>query len=383
MNEAARRWRLILGPDANNLRSGQQGSPLAKSDLSDTDIARDEALDFLYRREYETRQHATAQDNLERQASTQRESLTAASWLKQVRRIFPKTVVNELQKQAIDRYQLTQLLSDPEVLSKATPNIDLVETLLTFKNHLSPELTVQVKQIINHVANQIAELFSQKIQSHFAPKRLRSQHGGRAQLNNLDWATSIRRNLKNYQPEYDSLILQQLAFYKRSEQQVPWYLYILVDQSGSMARSIIQSAVMASIFCQVHSLRTQLYFFDTEVVDMSEVASNPVDTLLACQLGGGTDIANAVEFAAARITQPQRSSVIIVSDFEEYGSITNLKYQISKLIEEQVTVIGITALDNECVPYFDENIVDMLTSLGMPIGAMTPAQLASWLAENI
>ena len=150
-----------------------------------------------------------------------------------------------------------------------------------------------------------------------------------------------------------------------------------------MARSIIQSAVMASIFCQVHSLRTQLYFFDTEVVDMSEVASNPVDTLLACQLGGGTDIANAVEFAAARITQPQRSSVIIVSDFEEYGSITNLKYQISKLIEEQVTVIGITALDNECVPYFDENIVDMLTSLGMPIGAMTPDQLASWLAENI
>ncbi len=368
--EARRRWRLILGKDSESNHEQSQSQRLGEQDM-----ARDQVLEYLFQREYQRRGG--------RQGGQDKGHLTPATWLGKVRKVFPQTTSEYLQKQAIDRYQMTQLLSDPEVLRQSTPNIELVQTLLTFRNHLPKSVMVEVRRIIRIVCEALEQKLAQKVLALFSSRRIRHKHGGHQQLSNLDWLTSIRRNLKNYNHDYDSVILQQLYFYQRQNKQVPWDLFILVDQSGSMFSSIIHSAVLAAIFCRVSSLNTHLILFDTEVVDLTGQVGDPVENLLAVQLGGGTDIGYAVNYAASKITQPKRSLFLLISDFYE-GADPNCLYQaIRKLKESEVNLLGLAALDETDTPCFDEEIARTLVQLGMPVGAMTPNKLAEWVVQNI
>ncbi|PWK51779.1 VWA domain-containing protein [Pleionea mediterranea] len=366
--EVRRRWRLILGKESSSLQDGNQSQKLGSKDSM-----RDESLEYLYQREYKNRG--------DRSGGMEKGELAPATWLSRVRKVFPKTTTDYLQKQAIERYQLTQLLTDPEVLRKEKPNIDLVQTLLTFKNHLPEKTMVEVRRIIRTVCEELEQQLSQKVMTMFSSRRIRHKHGGHKQLNNMDWNASIRRSLKNYNQEYDSLILQQLYFYQRQNKQVPWDLYILVDQSGSMLSSIIHSAVLAAIFCGVGSLNTHLILFDTEVVDLTDQVGDPIENLLAVQLGGGTDIGYAVNYAASKVTNPKRSMFVVNSDFYE-GGVTEVLYrEIKNLKESEVHLLGLAALNNTDTPCYDEEIARVLVSLGMPVGAMTPDKLAQWVSD--
>jgi hypothetical protein len=381
--EKNRRWRLILGKHSET-SANKDSSQENVDTLTLIDQQRDTALDYLYQREYENRRKKSHNsEGNSRYGGQDITRLTPAIWLSKVRRIFPKSTIDILQKQAIERYHLTSLLSDAQTLQQATPTIALVQTLLTFKDHLSSDVKSEVRRIIATVCYELEQRLSQKVLSPFSSRRLRHLHGGKNQLSNLDWSTSIRRNLGNYVVEEETIILENLYFYKQQQNRVPWNLYIVIDQSGSMCESIIHSAVLAAIFCKLRSLNTHLILFDTSIVDLSNEIGDPVETLLAVQLGGGTDIGAAMHYTANKISQPQRSIVILISDFYEGGDPNFLYTQVKNIKDSGVRMLGLAALDQQCDAAYDEETARELIKLGMPVAAMTPEHLAHWVADNI
>ena len=378
-SEIRRRWRLVLGSQADGShRSGTEGNA-----LSPNDAQRDEALEYLYGREGPASNEPHAGDDSARTAGLDPSRILPTLWLKRVRRIFPHSTVETLQRHAIDRYHMTSLLTDPEVLRQRTPDVDLVQTLLQYRNHLNDRVMAEVQKIIRTVCEDLERRLAKRVSSYFSSVRRRYQHGGRRLLANLDWHRTVTRNLKHYQPDVDELVLERLYFYRRSQNQVPWDIYLVIDQSGSMADSVIHSAVLGSIFCRLKTLRTRLLTFDTSVVDLTSIAGDPVETLLAVQLGGGTDIAQAMAYTEQQITQPDRSIVVLVSDFDEGGSRDALMTCVERLRDSGVRLLGLTALSDGSEPYFNEAVARDLSNLGMTIGAMTPDQLAQWIAMQM
>jgi Mg-chelatase subunit ChlD len=373
--QARRRWRLVLGTDSQR----QLGEPTA------TDLQREQALDYLYRREYRQRGwHAAPQDEAlsrDRSGSQAPTSPTPAHWLAGVRQVFPHSVVNRLQRQAIERYQLTSLLTDPQVLRQATPNIELVETLLSFRNHLPDEVMEEVRRIIRKVCSELEAVLAQRVRSRLGGRGPRHLHGGRPSLSNLDWSATLRYNLKNYDLEQQLPVLERLFFTRNRQQREVWDLFLLVDQSGSMTDAIIHCAVLAGIFCSVRTLRTHLILFDTEVVDLTGELDDPVETLLAVQLGGGTDISKALSYATECLVQPGRSMVVLISDFEECGDPEPMFAQVEQMRDAGATLLGLAALDDTVTPAYNESNARRLSASGMDIGIMTPEHLAEWIAN--
>lgn len=360
--------------------------------MSDVDQRRDRSLTYLYERnQSKESQHwddefdeaMLDEYEQENQSGLDDSRLTALDWLAETRSIFPQSTAEYLQREAIERYGLTQLLSDRDVLKAAEPNMQLVQTLLSFRNHLPPEIMHEVRAIIRKVCDDLEQALAQKVMSQFSSRRVRFKHGGTKQLSNIDWLTTIKRNLKHYDVDSRQLLLERLFLYQRESNKMPWHLYVVVDQSGSMLESVIHSAVIAAIFCKVRALRTNLVLFDTQIVDLSEATDDPVETLLSVQLGGGTLIANALTYVRSKISQPNRSIVVLVSDFCEGGPIENLLDVVRELRDDQVSMLGLAALDGSSEAHYDHYVAEKLVELSMPIATMTPDHLARWVAEKV
>lgn len=198
---------------------------------------------------------------------------------------------------------------------------------------------------------------------------------------NFDYKKTIRHNLKNYNPDSGQLIIERTFFNSRVQKHLEWEVILCVDQSGSMSDSIMYASVCASILASLPSVATHLVVFDTQVVDLSHMAHDPVEVLLTIQLGGGTLIGQAIDYCAKKITNPRRSILIVISDFEEGGSLAHLYKSISKLNEQGTKLLGLAALDNNANPCYDPYVANELSSRGMNIGAMTPEHLATWLGD--
>lgn len=146
-------------------------------------------------------------------------------------------------------------------------------------------------------------------------------------------------------PRFNSRIKRQ------SEQ---WQLVLLVDQSGSMVDSVIHSAVMAACLWQLPGIRTHLVAFDTSVVDLTADVADPVELLMKVQLGGGTNIASAVEYGRQLIEQPAKSVIILVSDFTK-GFIIITDASGEKCVQSCIKVLGLAALDSTTTPCYDHD----------------------------
>ena len=300
-----------------------------------------------------------------------------------MRELFPHSTAETLQKQALERYGLDELLTDPAVLEQATPSLDLVRTLLSCRSLLPPAAMSTVRRIIRQVVRELEQKLAQKVRNSIMGVRLRGQHGGRPSLANLDWPTTLRRNLKHFNQEHDTLVLERLFFLQRQQRKLRWDIIVLVDQSGSMLDSVIHSAVLAAIFTSLQTLRTRLVLFDTSVVDVSEQIGDPVEVLLGVQLGGGTDIALAMQYAAGRVVNPRRTLLVLISDFYEGGDSSALLKTTLRLHESGVKLLGLAALDERAEPDYDHKMAQQLANRGMEIGAMTPDQLAEWVGRTI
>jgi Mg-chelatase subunit ChlD len=201
---------------------------------------------------------------------------------------------------------------------------------------------------------------------------------------NFDFRRSVHGNLGRWDPLRRKLFIQNPVFTSRVRRHAErWDLILLVDQSASMVDSVIHAAVMAACLWQLPGMRTRLAVFDTEVVDLTADVSDPVALLMKVQLGGGTDIARAVGYAQSQVANPRQTIVVLVSDFFECRSPGLLLQRVRALVQSGVTVLGLAVLDTQANPAYDRELAQRLVNAGAHIGAMTPGELALWLAQKV
>lgn len=363
---ALNRWRLILGKNADQ-----------QIELDGTRLGRmDDALEFLYGRE-------AGEDVKERdpQGGQGASQLTVAKWLSEVRQLFPRETAEVLQRHALDRYQLTELLADREVLEKMEPNQALLETVLGLKHMMKGPVLDAARQIVRRVVAQLTEKMKSEVQRSALGKLDRTSRSQVRSLRNLDIQRTIRKNLAHYDTETHRLMLEQVYFNGRVKRYNPWRVILAVDESGSMLPSIIHSAVMAGIFASLPMLDTRLVIFDTQVVDLSGYVDDPVETLMSIQLGGGTDIAGALRYCESLIAAPHRTMVVLVSDLCEGNTRRNLYGVCRDILESGARLVALTALDENAAPAYDRSTAEVLAGMGAYVGAMTPARLADFMAD--
>ena len=197
-------------------------------------------------------------------------------------------------------------------------------------------------------------------------------------LRNLDWRRTIRANLKGWDRERQRLIPERLYFWANQRRHHEWDVALAVDQSGSMAESVVYSSVMAAIFASLDVLKTRLLFFDTEVVDVTPLLVDPVDVLFASQLGGGTDINRAVAYAQANfIERPERTLFVLITDLYEGGNREELVMRMRQLVESRVKTLCLLALSDGGKPSYDHELAARLSELGVPCFGCTPRLLVS------
>lgn len=372
------RWRLVLGAEAAAACGAAGTGGRGTSDGVLTDVQRDQdgALEFLYERETGRTRRGGSQGG---------GGLTVSDWVNRVHTLFPRQVVERLEHDALERYGLLEIVTDADVLRQATPNMTLLKAVLSTKHLMSEEVLGQARRIIRVVVEELREKLAREVRSPFAgtiDRRRPSRHRIAA---NFDASATIRRNLRHYDPELRRIVIDVPLFSSRVRRQVDrWQVVVLVDQSGSMVDSVIHAAVTASIFTALGSLlRTHLVVFDDEVVDLTERAADPVETLLGVQLGGGTDIAKALAYAATLVERPDRTLVVLISDFYEGGDEPQLLATAKALVDSGVVLLGLAALDTDARPDYDAATAARLVAVGAHVGVMTPHELAAWVAERI
>jgi Mg-chelatase subunit ChlD len=370
------RWRLVLGRYSQaRLPQWQDGEAGRMGD----------ALDFLYGREYTGRD---ARPDGERDGGPDKgpgsldDSVPhLVAWLHEVRELFPRETVETLERHALERYELTGLVSDPEVLAGLEPNQALLRTLLGLRGQLDGRVLDEVRRIIRAVVEELRRKIESEVRQALSGKRSQHRHSLMPVASNFDPRGTIRANLAHWDPERQRLLVADPKFFERNVRRLPWEVILCVDQSGSMVDSVIHSAVMAGILAGLPSFRLKMVVFDTNVVDLSDSVDDPVELLLSVQLGGGTDIGQAVRYCAQLIENPHRTVLVLITDFCEGAPPSQLVAAVRRLAEDRVTMVGLAALDDQAHPSYDKAMAQTLADEGMHVGAMTPKALAEWLAE--
>ena len=369
------RWRLVLGRYAKDQLNVNMS--LEQQRIED-------ALDFLYSREYRGRGVRGEDDAAQSSGGGLDPSqLTVPRWLAEVRELFPKETIAVIEKHALDRYGLTELITDPEILRRLEPSFDLLKMLLTFRGHLKGEVLNEARRIIRNVVEEIKQRLTAEVRRAFSGRRNRFRHGNLKMAQNLDWRGTIRKNLRNFDTARKQMVVDQVLFFSRIQRRLPWRVILCVDQSGSMAGSVIYSAVMAGILSGLPLIDVKLVVFDTSVVDLSGQAEDPVEVLMSVQLGGGTDIGKAMRYCEQLIEDPHRSIVVLISDLCEGAAPGQLLASCRRFREGGAKLLGLAALDENASPSYDVRMAEMLAAAGMDIAALTPKHFAEWLAKTI
>jgi hypothetical protein len=372
--DALIRWRLVLGEDA------EQGLGCS---LGGADAARDAALAYLYNREYGPNRNVR-QNNKERRGGQEDSALSTPDWINAVHQLFPKRTIERIEKDALDRYQIQELVTNPDLLKRAQPSQALLKAVLQTKHLMNQEVLALARDLVRKVVEQLMEKLARPVRSTFLGARDRRRRSHQKVAKNFDARTTVRRNLASFDPKEKKLYIKTPYFYSRVRRQVDrWQIIIVVDESGSMTNSVIHAAVTASIFWGIRSLKPHLVLFDTNVVDVTADCSDPVETMMKVQLGGGTDIGGALAYAATLVNNPRQTIVVLITDFYEGGPVERLLGVTRGLIESGVTLLGLAALDEVAEPCYDRGLAARMVALGAHVGAMTPGELAEWVAQKI
>lgn len=368
------RWRLVLGAAG--------GACLGGRPLGAEAAARDAALDWLYGRDEDLDRRDVRRAG-GRHGGDGASTLTTVDWLDDITRLFPKETVERLQRDAVERYEIHDVVTDPAVLQRVEPNPALLKAVLRTKHLMNPDVLRLARRIVETVVRQLTERLATEVRVAFTGARARRPSRFR-QARNFDVRRTIRDNLGHYRPEDRRLYIETPHFLSRTRRHIDqWQVILLVDQSGSMTDSVIHSAVTAACLWGLPGVRTHLVAFDTDVVDLTSDVDDPVELLMKVQLGGGTDIARAVDYAAQLIEQPRRAIVALISDFYEGGSEGRLVRTVRSLVEQGTRVLGLAALDEQANPAYDRALAQRLADVGASVGAMTPGELATFVAEQV
>ena len=339
----------------------------------------DDTLSFLYHREYEMRDEP---DSGPKSAGKSSSGISIPRWINNVKELFPEEAVKILQNDALNRYKLSQLVIDPDVLDQIEPDFDLLKSILEFKNLMRPNVLEKAKKIIKIVADQLAEKIFLEVQPALLGKIHKNEHSPHKRFNSTDWKRTIEHNLKNFDKEMNKLIVERVFFWERRNK-LRYHIILVIDQSGSMTSSVIYSAVMVGIFQALPNVDVSLVAFDTRVVDLSNQVGDIVELLMKVQLGGGTDIAKAVEYSAKKVETPERTLFILLTDFYEGGNKFQLIQTIRELQASGTKMIGLAALDYDYTANYDHELARRAEEAGMKVAVLSPKDLAEWVAENM
>jgi Mg-chelatase subunit ChlD len=358
------RWRLLLGGGPAD------GTGCA---LGGTAAAMDAALEALYGGEAEAGAKGAGLG-----ASAPR----VTRWLGDIRTYFPSTVVQVMQRDALDRVGLRRMLTEPELLASLEPDIGLVGEIIALSGVLPDRTRATAREVVRKVTDDLERKLSAKLRSAITGALDRSQRTRRPKHRDIDWDATIRKNLRHYVPEHRTVIPERLVGHGRRQSALR-DIVIAADQSGSMADSVVYSSVCSAVMASVRAVRTRLVVFDTEVVDLTDELADPVDVLFSVQLGGGTDINRAVAYCQARISRPTDTIFVLISDLFEGGVEEDLLRRVQSMLTSGVTVIVLLALSDRGKPSYDHELAAKLAAIGAPAFACTPDQFPSLMAAAI
>ncbi|MGA4669195.1 VWA domain-containing protein [Propionibacteriaceae bacterium Y1923] len=368
--ERLQRWRLVLGEGSEKL-----------GDLDAQGQLQDAALAFLYDREGTG---ARGGDSGKGPGGSGSSQLTVPEWINQVHTLFPQRTREVLENDALERYGMTEMVTNPEVLARVEPSETLLKAVLATKHLMSDEVLRAARVIVRKVVDELVAKLRPRLRVALTGRRDPTRRSRFKVASNFDPKATIRANLKNVNPETGGMIIREPLFSSRTRRESErWQVIIVVDQSGSMVDSVIHSAVTASIFHGIPALKSHLVAFDTEVVDLTESSIDPVETLMQVQLGGGTYIDRAMLYAESLVQTPRRAMVVLITDLYEGGSEQALRNCVSRLCQQGTKVLVLGALNSEGTADWNKSLGLALSRLGARVAAMTPYDLADWVAETI
>src|SRR5918997_390315 len=339
-DERLRRWRLAIGGgDVDAIGVGLGGD----------DLRRDQALERLY--------------DAERKAGLDASSPGVVRWLGDIRTYFPASVVSVMQHDALERLNLRRMLLEPELLATVQPDLELATQLISL-GHVMPEETRETaRQVVRTVVEDVERRLAGELRAAVTGAVNRAAVTRRPRARDIDWDRTIRRNLRHYQPDLHTVVPEQLLGHARRATGLR-DVVIAVDQSGSMAASVVYSAVFAAVMASIRSVQTRLIAFDTSVVDLTELLDDPVEVLFGTQLGGGTDINRAVAYCQGLIARPTDTILVLISDLYEGGVERELVQRVAELLGSGVTVVVLLALSDRGAPAYDRDLAAQLSALG-------------------
>jgi hypothetical protein len=398
--ERRRRWRLLLGPAADDPLTraaardredtddgddavGVEGAPGGGSPgLRGDDVRIDAALGALYDRD-ETGDRPSGRRSGGRSGGLGRSRPGVVRWLGDIRRYFPTPVVQILQRDAVERLDLRQLLLEPELLAELEPDVHLVTLLVELNRHLPEETRATARQVIAKVLDDLERRLTDQTRQAVRGALARAARTRHPRPGDIDWPGTISANLRHWLPEHRTVVPERLVGHGRRQRSLAKDVVIAVDQSGSMADSVVHASLFGGVLAQIPALRTSFVVFDTAVTDLTPFLHDPVEVLFGVQLGGGTDIANALGHCRWMLQRPRESVVFLVSDLFEGGNVELMHTRAAQLVADGAQLVVLLALSDEGAPAYDHGHAAALTALGASVMATTPAEFPAVLAAAL
>ena len=360
------RWRLVLGEEAD----GTCGSP------SGAALEMDRALAALY--------DADGPGGLgKRTAGKGRGAPTVVRWLGDIRQYFPASVVQVMQRDALQRLNLNEMLLQPEMLEAVQPDVHLVASLVSLSRVIPAGTKDTARRVVQSVVDQLMKRLEEPLRSAITGAIDRSVRNRRPRHSEIDWHRTIRANLRHWQPELRTIVPETLIGHGRKARRPQREIILCIDQSGSMAASIVYSSIFGAVLASLPAVATKLVVFDTEVVDLSDQLDDPVELLFGVQLGGGTDIGRAVAYCQGQIRDPRNTIFVLISDLIEGGVEQRLLQRAAEMVEAGVQCVALLALSDEGAPSYDRDLAAKLAGLGVPSFACTPDAFPGLMAAAI
>jgi Mg-chelatase subunit ChlD len=370
--ERLRRWRLVLGQAAQSSVGGGA--------LGGDDLAMDRALQALY--------------EADRKGDLGASSPNVARWLGDIRTYFPSSVVQVMQKDALERLGLQQMLLEPEMLQEVEPDVHLVASLLSLNRVIPSKTRETARQVVRKVVAEIEKRLAEPVRRAVTGSLSRATRNRRPRLAEMDWDRTIRANLRNYDSSRRTIIPEMLIGRGRRRSSLRDVI-LCIDQSGSMATSVVYSSVFGAVLASLRSITTRMVVFDTSVVDLTDELKDPVDLLFGTQLGGGTDINRAIAYCQSLVTRPAQTVLVLITDLYEGGNADEMVKRVAALVSAGVRTVCLLALNDQGAPSYDSGNAARLAALGVPSFACTPdlfpeliaaalqkRDLAAWAAKE-
>lgn len=361
--ERERRWRLAVGGEDEAL-----GAP---------DQRLSTALSALY---------GDGEDaGKKRRGGLGRSSPGVAKWLGDIREYFPAPVVQIIQKDAFERLNLRQMLLEPEFLAAIEADVTLVADLVAMRGIMPEKTKAIAREVIAKVVAELMQRLEQRTAEALRGAIDRSRRTHRPRFADIDWPRTIQANLRHYQPEHRSIVPERLVGFLRQQRRLVDLdeVVLCVDQSGSMATSVVYASIFAAVMASLPVVKTKLVCFDTAILDLTEDLSDPVEVLFGIQLGGGTDINQAVAYCAERIERPTKTHLVLITDLYEGGNRQELVARLARLARAGVNLICLLALTDTGRPAYDAGLASEVAALGAPVFACTPDQFPDLMAAAL